>query len=73
MPTYRRINVTDARARFAQVVDQVHYQGDIVLLCKSGKPVTVMVSIDFFEQWRNTMETAVKFAQAAKQNLSNSE
>ena len=73
MPTYRKNNVTDARNRFAEVVDQVYYQGDIVVLCKSGKAVTVMVSIDFFEQFTSTMETAVKYAQAATKNLSNSD
>lgn len=73
MATYRRINVTDARTRFAEVVDQVHYQGDIVMLCKSGKPVAVMVSVEFFEQWRIAMETTVRLAQSVKQNLSSSD
>lgn len=46
------LGVTEARTRFAELVDQVRYQGDTVTLLKSGKPAAVLVPVELFERWK---------------------
>jgi prevent-host-death family protein len=46
------IGVTEARTRFAELVDQVRYQGTTVTLLKSGKPAAVLVPVELFERWK---------------------
>jgi len=46
------ISVTEARTCFAQLIDEVRYQGDSVVLVKSGKPAAVMVPVDLYEKWQ---------------------
>ena len=48
----RELSVTKAREQFAELVDQVQYKGDSVIINRSGKPVAVLVSVDIYEQWR---------------------
>ena len=48
----RAIGVTEARTNFAQLIDSVRYQGDTVLLIKSGKPAAVVVPVELFERWK---------------------
>ncbi len=37
------IGVTEARNNFGELVDQVRYRGDTVVLMKSGKPAAAIV------------------------------
>jgi len=46
------VGVTEARTRFSELVDEVRYQGDAVVLIKSGKPAAVMVSVNLYEKWQ---------------------
>lgn len=48
----KTLGVTEARTRFAELVDQVRYQGDTVTLLKSGKPAAVLVPVEWFERWK---------------------
>lgn len=48
----RAIGVTEARTNFAELIDSVRYQGDTVLLIKSGKPAAVVVPVEMFERWK---------------------
>lgn len=37
------IGVTEARSKFGELVDQVRYRGDMVVLMKSGRPAAALV------------------------------
>jgi prevent-host-death family protein len=52
MDMERTIGVTEARVNFAELIDSVRYQGDTVLLIKSGKPAAVVVPVEMFERWK---------------------
>lgn len=45
------ISITEARARLGELVDQVRYQGEGVLLTKSGKRVAALVPTAVYERW----------------------
>lgn len=46
------VGVTEARSRFGELVDQVRYRGDTVVLMKSGRPAAALVPFDLLEQWQ---------------------
>lgn len=48
----QEVSVTEARARFAELVDQVRYRGEGVLLTKSGKPAAALVPARVYEEWQ---------------------
>ncbi len=48
------LGVTEARTRFAELIDQVRYQGDTVTLLKNGKPAAVLVPVELYERWKAT-------------------
>lgn len=53
------LGVTEARTRFSELVDQVRYQGDTVMLLKSGKPAAVLVPVELFERWKAERRDAI--------------
>ena len=46
------LGVTEARTRFAELIDQVRYRGDTVTLLKNGKPAAVLVPVELYERWK---------------------
>jgi prevent-host-death family protein len=46
------VGVTEARGRFGELVDQVRYRGDTVVLMKSGKPAAALVPFELLEEWQ---------------------
>lgn len=46
------VGVTEARGRLGEIVDKVRYQGDTVVLMKSGKPAAAIVPYAMFERWK---------------------
>ncbi len=53
------LGVTEARTRFAELIDQVRYQGDTVTLLKNGKPAAVLVPVELYERWKARRRDAV--------------
>lgn len=51
------VGVTEARNRLGELVDQVRYRGDTVVLMKSGKPAAAIVPFELLEQWQKERET----------------
>jgi prevent-host-death family protein len=62
------LGVTEARIRFAELVDQVRYQGDTVTLLKSGKPAAVLVPVELFERWKAERTSALAAMRAIQAN-----
>ena len=58
--TRKQLGITEARLKLSEVVDGVRYQGDTVLLEKSGKPAAVIIPIEDYLSWRE--QRAAKFA-----------
>ncbi|MEZ4834992.1 MAG: type II toxin-antitoxin system prevent-host-death family antitoxin [Caldilineaceae bacterium] len=52
----KTMGVTEARRNFGEIVDRVRYQGDTVVLVKSGKPAAAIVPYVVLEQWRRACE-----------------
>ena len=65
----KTVKVTEARTRFAELVDQVRYQGDTVTLIKSGKPAAVIVPVELFEQWKRERQGALNAMRRIQQNV----
>ena len=54
------IGVTEARTKFAELVDSVRYRGDTVVLMKSGKPAAAMVPFEWLDRYRQDRELAFR-------------
>lgn len=65
----KTVKVTEARTRFAELVDQVRYQGTTVTLIKSGKPAAVLVPVELFEQWMRERRGALDVMRRIQQNV----
>jgi prevent-host-death family protein len=65
----QRLGVTEARTRFAELVDQVRYQGDTVTLLKSGKPAAVLVPVELFERWKSERRDAMEAMRRIQANV----
>ncbi|MBW7884167.1 MAG: type II toxin-antitoxin system Phd/YefM family antitoxin [Caldilineaceae bacterium] len=66
------VGVTEARNRLGELVDQVRYRGDTVVLMRSGKPVAAIVPFELLEQWqkgRETLFAVVKEVQERNRDL----
>ena len=51
--TTKRLNARAARNQFSDLVGQVHYTGEPVIIERSGKPMVVMLSVERYEQLLN--------------------
>lgn len=68
----RILGVTEVRSRFGEIVDQVQYQGDTVVLEKNGRPAAALIPIALFEKFLKNREAAyqvVEDVQAQNQQL----
>ncbi len=45
----RHVSAREARARFAELTDRVHYTGESVVLDKQGQPFVALVSLEDLE------------------------
>jgi prevent-host-death family protein len=55
----QQVGVTEARGKFGELVDQVRYRGDTIVLVKSGKPAAAIVPFEWLERYQ--AERAVAF------------
>ena len=70
------VGVTEARSKFGELVDQVRYRGDTVVLMKSGKPAAALVPFELLAQWQKEREqlfAVVDEVQARNRDLDMSE
>jgi prevent-host-death family protein len=54
-----RVSSSEARQRFAELVGQAQYGGQVTVIEKSGKPVVAMIPMDMYE--RLVAERALRF------------
>jgi prevent-host-death family protein len=48
----KEIGVTKAREQFGELVEQVQYKGNSIIINSNGKPAVAIVSIEIYEQWK---------------------
>jgi len=66
MTQVKTLPLTEARKDFPNIVDEVSAKHEHVVITKRGKPAAVMMSLDEFESWQETLEImADKAAMAA--------
>ena len=62
------IGVTEARSKFGELVDQVRYRGDTVVLMKSGKPAAALVPYFVLERLVQTRDELFSIVDAVQAN-----
>jgi len=50
LPDVKRISTREARNQFSDLIGQVHYTGEPVIIERSGKPMVAVVPVDVLEQ-----------------------
>lgn len=48
----REITAMDARKNFGELLNEVKYRHDSVLIKKAGKPIAALIDVDLFEKIR---------------------
>ena len=48
----RNLGITEARGNFREIVDQVQYKGEKVIINRHGKPAAAVVPIEVYENWK---------------------
>lgn len=51
-----RMGAREARNRFADLIGQVHYGGQSVIIERSGKPMAAIMSVELFERLMSQRE-----------------
>ena len=51
-PMEKEMAVSKAREQFGELVEQVQYQGDSIVISRNGKPAAAIVSIELYENWK---------------------
>lgn len=46
----KRMSAKEARDRFAEILGQVHFGKDTVIIAKQGKPVVAVIDMDRYER-----------------------
>lgn len=49
----REISAMDARKNFGEILNEVKYRHDSVLIKKAGKPIAAIIDVDLFEKVKN--------------------
>ena len=52
----RTVPFTEARASLSELLDELQAIQDHVVITRNGKPVAVLMSIDEWESWEETIE-----------------
>jgi len=48
----KNLAVSKVREQFGELVEQVQYQGDSIIISRNGKPAAAIVSIEVYENWK---------------------
>ena len=55
----RHLSAMDARKRFGELLEEVHYRGDEIIIERAGKPMAALVPVAQYEQWQARRKAAM--------------
>lgn len=64
-----RVSSSEARQRFAELVGQAQYGGQVTVIEKSGKPVAAVVPIDIYDRLIAERETRFEILDQIRSKL----
>lgn len=50
------LGITQARAEFSEIIEQVQYRGEAYVISRHGKPAAAVVPIQVYENWKKQRE-----------------
>jgi prevent-host-death family protein len=59
---YPELSTTEARERFAELIERVHFKGERIIIKRRGKPAVALISIEDFEDFLHLEEEEDSFA-----------
>ena len=48
----KKLGITEAREKIAEIVEQVQYRGDAYVISRHGKPAAAVVPVEVYENWK---------------------
>lgn len=57
----RTVSAVDARKRFGEILESVHYRGDEIIIERAGKPMAVVIPPERYDQLRRSRERILDF------------
>jgi len=67
MTDFNYIPITEARKKLFQITQQVQTPGQVITLTERGKPKAVIMSLDEFESWKETVEALTELPDLKKE------
>ncbi len=52
----KKIGSADVRRNFDQLLEEVYYRGDTVVVERRGRPMAALVPLDLYESWQELRE-----------------
>jgi prevent-host-death family protein len=67
MTDFNYIPITEARKKLFQIAQQVQTPGQVITLTERGKPKAVIMSLEEFQSWKETVEVFTEFPDLKKE------
>jgi prevent-host-death family protein len=65
----KNIGAREARNNFADLIGQVYYGNEVVIVERSGKPMVAMISIETYERFLTERETRFQVIDRIRERL----
>jgi len=52
----KELGITQARAEFSELIEQVQFRGEAYVISRHGKPAAAVVPIQVYENWKKQRE-----------------
>ena len=67
--TTKHIGDREARIRFSDLMDSVHYRGQAIIVERSGKPMVAVIPIEAYQQLIAERETRMQVLDLVRERL----
>jgi prevent-host-death family protein len=68
----KKLGSAAARRKFGQLLEEVYYRGDTVVVERRGRPMAALVPLDLYKSWQKLREeffALIEDARASNQDL----
>lgn len=52
----KTLSLSEAKAKLSHLVEEIQGRDEMFTITRNGKPIAVLVSVEGFESWRETLE-----------------